>query len=406
MAAAVQKLEPPRAVEMPEPKPAPEEVKVDESIAMAPDLTEEQTKKLHSQAVVYVDRLAKLNPNSPEFKQELDAIGNIGQSAFTATSNITSRFTDRTVAQQMKEGGPQAAVSASLLELRNKTSSLDPDETQGLLSKLPFMNKMKQYARRYQTAQEQIDKIMENLDKGAEGLMQDNSALKSSQVELWNQLGVLKKAYELLSQIKVAVQEKIDNETDVNVKTKLQNDTLFKVNKRIQDIQTQAAVTIQGYLMFGVISENNDQLIDGIKQAKTTTQSALSIAVATAIALANQKQVIEARDAVTKTTNDLIAKNAKMFQQNALDVQRQAVQAAVSPETIRQCNSAIIATLEGIDKFRTSANQVFDKNIAMLQEQMDRMEPYAQRAHENNAQESQDDTVYEPTASDALTLDV
>lgn len=397
----IQKLEPPEPVQMPEAKQAPAPVKTEDSIAMAPDLTEEQEQKLHAEATEYVDKLTKLNPNSPEFQQEMDAISNIGQSAFTATSNITGRFTDRTVASQLKEGGPQASVSQSLLDLRNKTSELDPDETTGILAHLPFVNTMKSYARKYQSAQVQIDKIMENLDKGADGLLQDNAALKASKVELWNQLGVLKRAFELLSSLKTATQERIETETDPQLKNKLQNDTLFKINKRIQDVQTQAAVTIQGYLMFGVIADNNDQLIDGIKQAKTTTQAALNIAVSTAIALANQKQVIEVRDAVTKTTNDLIQKNAKMFQQNALDVQRQAVESAVSPETIRQCNNAIIATLDGIDKFRSSANQVFDKNIELLTEQMGKMQPYADRLHDGNADENQ-----EATASDSLSIDV
>jgi len=54
---------------------------------------------------------------------------------------------------------------------------------------------------------------------------------------------------------------------------------LFYVRQKVQDLTTQLAVSVQGYLALDVIRRNNLELIRGVDRATTTTVSASGPAV-------------------------------------------------------------------------------------------------------------------------------
>ena len=74
---------------------------------------------------------------------------------------------------------------------------------------------------------------------------------------------------------------------------------LFYVRQKRQDLLTQLAVSVQGYLALDLVRKNNVELIKGVDRATTTTVSALRTAVIVAQALANQKLVL---DQITRST--------------------------------------------------------------------------------------------------------
>jgi len=86
----------------------------------------------------------------------------------------------------------------------------------------------------------------------------------------------------------------------------MQEDVLFYVRQKHQDLLTQLAVSIQAYLAIDVIIKNNIELIKGVQRATTTTISALRTAVIVAQALADQKLVLDQISALNTTTSNLI----------------------------------------------------------------------------------------------------
>ena len=77
---------------------------------------------------------------------------------------------------------------------------------------------------------------------------------------------------------------------------------LFSVRQKHQDLLTQLAVSVQGYLALDLIRRNNVELIKGVQRATTTTVSALRTAVIVAQALADQKLVLDQITALNTTT--------------------------------------------------------------------------------------------------------
>ncbi len=367
-----------------EPAPAPARVEPEGAIAKVPAPDSAELLRLNENANAWVSKVAGMAPQSLEFKQEVDAIFEVGSDAFRETSDTSSRFLDQSLAQA-RGGGAQEQVSKGLVDLRNEVDELAPGEdtfADRLLGALPFGGRVKRYFRRYESNQQQLNAILLSLNKGQDLLRKDNAALNVERRSLWGNLGTLRRAYELLTDIDDALVARISQERaagNAELATSLENDALFAVRQRRQDVQTQAAVTIQAYLSMGIIQQNNDQLVRGVERAKTTTVTALRTAVIVAQSLENQKLVLDQIDAVNKTTDAMIDRTSGLLQENSLRTQQQAVSSGVSPETLKRAYDAVFSTLDSIDEFRTKANDSFAKTIDVLNDQLERARSYADR---------------------------
>ena len=119
--------------------------------------------------------------------------------------------------------------------------------------------------------------------------------------------------------------------TDPERATALKQDLLFYVRQKLQDLTTQLAVGVQGYLALDLVRKNNLELIKGVDRATTTTVSALRTAVIVAQALADQKLVLDQITALNATTENLIVSTSQMLREQSGRINEQAVSATVEP---------------------------------------------------------------------------
>ena len=88
----------------------------------------------------------------------------------------------------------------------------------------------------------------------------------------------------------------------LNVKTKINQaiekivteDILFPLEQKIMDMETQLAISVNGYISYDLIIKVNNELINGVNRSQTSTLSALKNAVTIANALYQQKIVLDA----------------------------------------------------------------------------------------------------------------
>ena len=121
------------------------------------------------------------------------------------------------------------------------------------------------------------------------------------------------------------------------------------------DLQQQLIVSQQGVLTLEVIKRNDKELIRGVTRALGVTLNALQIAVTLALALANQRIVLEKVEAVNKTTDQLIAENAAKLRIQGTEIHKQAASAQLSMEVLKQSFADITAAIADISKFRQEA---------------------------------------------------
>jgi len=289
----------------------------------------------------------------------------------------------RKLAAKGEDGGE---VANALVDLNMKVEELDPgnfDFEAGwfprLVGLLPGVGKpVKRYFIKYESAQTVIDAILRALEEGASILKRDNITLAQDQkamrllsfnLESAIGLGMLldqKLAYSLERQI---------TEDDPKFSF-IQDELLFPLRQRITDIQQQLAVNQQGILSIEIIMRNNKELVRGVARAINVTVSALNVAVIVAMALANQKIVLDKIEAVNKTTNRLIADTAKKLRTQGVAIHKQASESQLDMNTLKQAFADIKGAMDDISKFRQEALPQMANNIL----EMDKLTATAEEA--------------------------
>src|SRR5205823_246948 len=118
-------------------------------------LKSEETSELDKRVAQFVDELAKLDSNSPDFGKKVDQLTAMGSKETAEAAGATNRFLDRPV----KAIDSDTGIGADLTELRKTVEDLDPAKngrlTPGrkLFGLIPFGGRIKSYFRQYQSSQ-------------------------------------------------------------------------------------------------------------------------------------------------------------------------------------------------------------------------------------------------------------
>lgn len=287
----------------------------------------------------------------------------------------------RKLAHQGDEGGP---VAKSLLDLREKMEDLDPrgeDFSSGLvdrvLSVVPGVgNKVQRYFRKYETAQEALDAIIRDLEAGAEMLRRDNLTLSDDQKGLREIMLQLKRQIELgklIDRRLLASAESLPAEAPR--RAFVEEELLFPLRQRVLDLQQQLAVSQQGVLALEVVIRNNRELIRGVDRAINVTVSALNVAVTVALALANQKLVLDRVESINKTTSDLISGTARALRTQGVEIQTRASSTMLDMEQLEAAFTDVLGAIDEVSRYRREA-------LPRLDEQIDRLDVLARKGEE------------------------
>ena len=370
--------------------PAPvEAVATTAAGAMAP-LDQAALPALDAKVTSYVDTLLALDVHSPEFTAKTNDVQNMGADEINAAAETSNRLLQSPV-RAMKQGGLSegSKVASTLTDLRRTVEGLDPKQATGvkkLLGFIPFGDKMQDYFHQYESAQEHIDAIIKALYNGQDELRKDNAALEQEKVHLWetierlNQYIYVAESLDRTLEAKIAEIEVADPERGKTLK----QDVLFYVRQRHQDLLTQLAVSIQGYLAIDLIRKNNIELIKGVDRATTTTIAALRTAVIVAQALSNQKLVLDQITALNTTTSNMIESTSQLLATQSVAIHQESASATISVEKLQAAFANIYQTMDAIDTFKVQALDSMGKTIGSLQTEITKAQTYVERVQKSN----------------------
>jgi uncharacterized protein YaaN involved in tellurite resistance len=370
-------LEPPAPIPSVTANQAASSIKVDEATAA----------RINAAVASYIDSLTKLDAQTPEFERKVSSISRMGYDEIRRSAEASSRFLDRPLAA-LKQG-PMAQgsqVSTALVSLRQQVEDLDPSrhlgQKRGFFRKVPFGDQVNDYFKRYQSAQHHIEAIVAGLYRGQDELLRDNAALDQEKVHLWAIKNRLEQYALMAGALDEALSRTISGlESREPEKARaLKEDALFYVRQKRQDLLTQLSVVVQGYLALDLIRKNNLELVKGVERATTTTVSALRTAIIAALALGNQKLVLDQVTALNTTTGNIIESTSQMLRQQTLEIANQAANATVSIEKLQTAFNNIYATIDTIDTFKLAALESMRKTIDSLTTEVARAQQYVERA--------------------------
>lgn len=332
----------------------------------------------------FVAELVAQDVNSPEFGRRVDAITAMGAKEIREAAGQSNRFLDRPVRAMDQETG----VGKDLAELRRVVEGLDPGK-KGALSApkklfgiIPFGNKMRDYFDGYKSSQTHISSILKSLASGKDELLMDNAAIDTERANLWSAMGRLEQMIHLSRTMDARLEDKA-NELDHSDPAKakaIRETALFYTRQRTQDLLTQMAVTVQGYLALDLVKKNNVELVKGVDRASTTTVSALRTAVTVAQALTNQKLVLEQITQLNTTTANIIDSTGKLLASNTARIHEQAASATIPLETLQRAFQNIYDTMDAIDTFKLKALDSMKTTVNTLGQEVEKSRGYIARA--------------------------
>ena len=379
--------------------PATVAVVQQEQAAGAIPIDDAKKAELRTKAEAFADELAAMDSRSPEFEQKITSITSMGESDIRASSNVSSRMLDRPAAavRSAKGGGndAQTRVANTLADLRNTVTDLDPGRAdlhgaKKLLKFMPGGDKVERYFSKYQSSQAQLNAIIKALDSGQDELRKDNASIETEKANMWTTMGKLNEYNQLASALDVAVTAKLAEVAaagQAEEATALKSDALFAIRQRREDIMTQMAVSVQGYMALDLVRKNNIELIKGVDRAQTTTVAALRTAVIVSQALARQKLVLDQITALNTTTSNLIESTSEQLKMQGAQINQQAASSSIDIDKLQAAFDNVFQTMDAIDTFRAQAVDSMAQTVTALEGQIERAKPYLERTRRSEGQE-------------------
>ena len=366
--------------------------------AVAPDKAHSMVKleprtltSLNAKVQEFVSAVLTLHPQSDEFKNKVANIHNLGSAEIRSAASVSNRMLQRPT-QALSSGlfDDGAPIARTLTDLRKTVEDLDPGRQGDLFAPkklfgiIPFGNRLRDYFLQYQSAQSHINAILQALYNGQDELRKDNAAIEQEKANLWAMMQKLEQYVYVGKQLDTELEGRIGQiEAESQEKARIiKEEMLFYLRQKVQDLLTQLAVSIQGYLALDMIRKNNLELIKGVDRATTTTVSALRTAVIVAQALANQKLVLDQINALNTTTGNLIESTSAMLKQQSGQIQQQAVSATISLDKLKTAFSNIYQTMDMMADYKIKALDNMRQTVEVLSTEVDKAKKYVTQARE------------------------
>lgn len=372
--------------------PAPVTVIEPQQAAGAIPVDPAKQAELQAKAAAFVAELATMDTRSPAFTQKIESITSMGDKDMRATAQVSNRMLDRPAAviKASKGGGggdAQSRVATTLTDLRTTVTELDPNRAdlggvKKVLKWLPGGDKIQRYFAKYESAQTHLNAIIKSLDSGQDELRKDNASIETEKANMWTAMGKLSEYNQLAAALDTAIENKV-GELEASGRTEeattLRSDALFAIRQRHQDILTQMAVAVQGYMALDLVRKNNVELIKGVDRAQTTTVAALRTAVIVSQALSRQKLVLDQINALNTTTSNLIESTSQQLRVQGAEINQQAASSTIDVAKLQAAFDNVFQTMDALDTFRAQAVDSMGQTVTALEGQIERAKPYLER---------------------------
>lgn len=253
-------------------------------------------------------------------------------------------------------------VGKIINDLMKKLQQVNPEdlkpEKRSIISKVfrKISSSIQETLSKYQKTSAQIDRITVQLERSKNALMSDIhylDKLYEANKEYFNTLNIYIAAGELkLEELHQTIIPNLQKQAEASqdqMKAQEVNDMIQfadRLEKRLHDLKLSREITIQSAPQIRLIQHTNQTLVEKIQTSIMTAIPLWKNQVAIALTLLRQRTAVQAQQQVSKTTNELLLKNAEMLKTNTIEAARENERGLVDIETLKKTQEALISTLE------------------------------------------------------------
>ena len=130
-----------------------------------------------------------------------------------------------------------------------------------------------------------------------------------------------------------------------------------RFEKKLYDLDLTRTVSLQMAPQIRLVQNNNTLMVEKIQTTLINTIPLWKSQMVLALGMANSKAAVEAQQAVSDTTNELLRKNAEVLKQTTIDVARESERGVVDIETLQDTNRKLIETINEVMNIQTEGRQ-------------------------------------------------
>ena len=251
-------------------------------------------------------------------------------------------------------------IAGVVAELR----SFDADEEdKGFFSLFKRqVNKLAALKDRYDTAEDNVDKIAKALEEHQIVLMKDAATLDKLyelNMTYFKELTMyLLAGRQRLTQVReqdlaelTAKAHTSGSTEDAEAVQKL-SAACNRFEKKLSDLDLSRTVAMQMAPQIRLVQNNEMLMIEKIQTTLVNTIPLWKSQMLLALGLANNEEALRAQSAVTDMTNELLRKNAEKLKQSTIEVARESERGIVDIETLKATNENLIQTFDEVMKIQ------------------------------------------------------
>ena len=341
----------------------------------------------------FVAELLNVNTDDEGNKQQrVDAVEKIG-GQYQQKAVRMNALLEQPLKRLQEAGGEGGQIAKALVDLKVQFDSVDParfDFSPGFAGRmfgwLPFVGQpLNRYFTKFQAAGNVITALFDSLDVSKQTIIRDIQVLGDEKA-LMRELTVnLEKTIGAALLIDDELQAALDQIPEEDPKHAfIKTELLFSLRQRITDLQHCLLVNQQGVIAFEVLIRNNEELIRGVTRCREVALPALRIGVTTAVALANQKIVIEKIEAIDKMAGDMLEYNATLLRTQGVDIHKRAATGQLDDGKLANAIKNTIGALDDLTAFRNKAVESMKTAIGDRKIQLELAEKAIQKMERGN----------------------
>ena len=363
-----------------------------EAAPSAVPLAAETASAVDVQVGRFIDTLMTENLHSAEFKSKLDSAFALGRAEISsAASLMQGRFLQRNFV-----GAEDTPAYQAIGQIRGLLDTLNPGKEGDLLAPnkilgvIPYGNKLKAYFRKFESAGNQLQKAVEQLYAARDGVQLDIADIEATRAKLWESMQKLAAAAQFARTLDARLAERAAalKSSDPERAKALEQEVLFYARQNLQDILTQQAVCVNGYLALDVLKKTGREMVNGCNRVATTGMSALAVAQTVARATGNQVATMDMLKGVNATIGTLIEQTGKQLNTHVERTAEFATHPMIGIETMQSMFDQTFKAMDAMDTFRSKAIDVMGKNNEIIRSEIARSEGYVDRVRQQRAKEA------------------
>jgi uncharacterized protein YaaN involved in tellurite resistance len=253
-----------------------------------------------------------------------------------------------------------------VVELKN--FDFDHEEKKGIMGFFKKAgNKIEELKAQFNTAETNVEKISEMLEKHQLTLLKDVAVLdkmyelnQSYFKELAMYIIAGKQRLEEARSVELAALQKKAQESGLPEDAQAANDyanMCSRFEKKIHDLELTRIISIQMAPQIRLIQNNDSLMIEKIQTSIVNTIPLWKSQMVLALGMYHSQQAMEAQREVTNVTNELLRKNAEALKTGSIETAREAERGIVDLETLKHTNQMLIETLETVRQIQTEGSQ-------------------------------------------------